>query len=95
MAIGVIHIAKAVLKGKLGLITISTGIILSALAIPSSADACSFYNYPLFDGMVTSTISTSGAQAQISNYDPRICWTSSAWSMIANNTNGNELAQIG
>jgi hypothetical protein len=37
----------------------------------------------------------AGAQAYVARYIPRVCETSSAWAMVYNTGNGNELAQVG
>ncbi|MGN6373072.1 MAG: hypothetical protein ACTHM1_08780 [Solirubrobacteraceae bacterium] len=73
----------------------AVGLVLAAcLAFGQAAYACEAEKL-YFDGMITSIISTNGAQANIDRYNPRACITSSAWSMIDNQNNGNELAQVG
>lgn len=68
--------------------------ILGGLLLGSAAYACT--NPGLyFDGAVTAIISTQGSQAKIDHYDPRMCLSSSAWAMMDNQSNSNELAQIG
>lgn len=48
-----------------------------------------------FDGMDTAIISTQGAQADISRYDPRICESSSIWSMMDNQTTATSWPKLG
>lgn len=88
------HQTRARRRVLIALLTLALTVAAS-LTIGASAALASCTNPGLyFDGMNHSE-TLAGAQAYISRYIPRYCVSSSAWAMVDNTNNGDELAQVG